>query len=138
MNADRPEAPRPRLTPIDFDPFASEREQIVLPLTAPQQEVWTAAQMGPAASAAYNVCIPLRLHGHLSVESMRTAVARLVERHEALRARFSPAGDEQTVARESGIPVIEVDVSALPPDAQERAVAELLEHESRRPFDLAA
>jgi len=52
MNADRPEAPRPRLTPIDFDPFASEREQIVLPLAAPEQEVWRAAQMGPAASAA--------------------------------------------------------------------------------------
>jgi len=138
MSPDRPEAPRPRLTPIDFDPFASEREQIVLPLTAPQQEVWTAAQMGPEASAAYNVCIPLRLRGRLSVESMRTAVARLVERHEALRTRFSPAGDEQTVARESVIPVTEVDVAALPPDGQERAVAELLEHETRRPFDLAA
>ena len=138
MSADRPEAPRPRLTPIDFDPFAGEREQIVLPLTAPQQEVWTAAQMGPEASAAYNVCIPLRLRGRLSVESMRTAVARLVERHEALRTRFSPAGDTQTVVRESIIPVIEVDVAALPPDDQERAVAELLAHESRRPFDLAA
>ena len=138
MSADRPEASRPRLTPIDFDPFAAEREQIVLPLTAPQQEVWTAAQMGAEASAAYNVCLPLRLRGRLSVESMRTAVARLVERHEALRVRFSPAGDEQTVARESAIPITDVDISALVPDARERAVAELLEHESRRPFDLAA
>ena len=46
MSADRPEASRPRLTPVDFDPFAGERDQVVLPLTAPQQEVWTAAQMG--------------------------------------------------------------------------------------------
>ena len=32
MSADRPEASRPRLDPVDFDPFAGERIG-VLPLT---------------------------------------------------------------------------------------------------------
>ena len=138
MSADRPEAQRPQLTPIDFDPFASEREQIALPLTAPQQEVWTAAQMGPEASAAYNVCFPLRLRGPLSIESMRNAAARLVERHEAFRVSFSPRGDEQVVAREAVIPIGEMDLTALAPEARTRAVADLLEREAREPFDLSA
>ena len=138
MSADRPEASRPRLTPVDFDPFAGERDQVVLPLTAPQQEVWTAAQMGPEASAAYNACFPLRLRGDFSIESMRNAVGRLVERHDALRVTFSPAGDEQAVARAAAIPITEIDISRVAPDARPRAVAELLARESREPFDLAA
>ena len=138
MTADRPERSRPQLTPIDFDPFASEREQVVLPLTDPQQEVWTAAQMSREASAAYNVCVPLRLRGRLSIESMRAAVGRLVGRHEALRVTFSPAGNEQAVAREATMPVTESDLRPLAPDARERALAEVLAREIREPFDLSA
>ena len=42
MSVDRPNDSQLVRTPVDFDPFAGEREHQVLPLTAPQQEVWTA------------------------------------------------------------------------------------------------
>jgi amino acid adenylation domain-containing protein len=136
MSVDRPEESQARLTPVDFDPFADERDHVLLPLTAPQQEVWTAAQMSAAASAAYNQCFPLRLTGRLSMDSLRAAVGQLVDRHEALRATFSPGGDEQAVSRAGGIPIAEVDLSSQPADARARAIAELLARESRDAFDL--
>ena len=68
---------------------------------------------------------------------MRNAVSRLVERHDALRVTFSPAGDEQAVARAAVLPITEIDISRVAPDARQRAVTELLARESREPFDLA-
>src|SRR3954453_6488153 len=83
--------PRHELTPIEFDPFAGDagERHDELPLTDPQQEVWSAAQMAPAASTAYNQCFPVRLSGSIAVDSLRCALQQLSRRHAALRVSFS-------------------------------------------------
>jgi amino acid adenylation domain-containing protein len=121
--------------PVDFDPFAPGGP-IVLPLTPAQQEVWMAAQMGADASSAYNQSFPMRLRGPLSIESMRTALAGLVKRHEALRATFSQNGESQFVVPAATLPLTLHDISTLTEKDRERAVGDLLEREVREPFDL--
>ena len=122
--------------PVDFDPFAP-RGQAVLPLTPAQQEVWMAAQMGADASSAYNQSFPMRLVGPLSIESMRTAIAGLAKRHEALRATFSPGGESQSIAAAVTLPLALHDISTGSEQDRRQAIGQLLEREVREPFDLA-
>ncbi len=74
-----------------------------IPLTDAQREVWYACQLGPAASAAYNESITLRLEGALNPDALRRAVGALVGRHEALRTTFTPSGDVQRIAATAAI-----------------------------------
>ena len=123
--------------PVDFDPFAPRGTPVVLPLTPAQQEVWMAAQMGADASSAYNQSFPMRLVGPLSIESMRTAIAGLANRHEALRTTFSPAGESQIVAAAAALPLTLHDISAVAEQHRRQEIGQLLEREVREPFDLA-
>ncbi len=97
-------------------------------LTEAQMEVWLACQLGDAASCAFNEGISLHLHGALDVAALRGAVDRVFDRHDALRARFSPTGDRMTIG-----PATPLDLAVLdePLDA-------LLDAEARTPFDLVA
>ena len=122
--------------PVDFDPFAPPGP-IVLPLTPAQQEVWMAAQMGADASSAYNQSFPMRLVGPLSIESMRTAIAGLANRHEVLRTTFLPGGESQIVAAADALPLTLHDISAVPEQHRRQEIGQLLEREVREPFDLA-
>lgn len=46
------------LGPVDHDPFAlGTTNDVRLPLTEPQAEMWAAAAMGPQANCA---CVPVR------------------------------------------------------------------------------
>ena len=42
-----------RLTPVDFDPFAEPATPVVVAVSEAQQEIWSAAQMGPEALRSY-------------------------------------------------------------------------------------
>ncbi len=136
MSAAPTSSSAPQFRPVDFDPFAPRGAKIVLPLTPAQQEVWMAAQMGAEASTAYNQCFPMRLVGPLSIESMRTAIAGLVSRHDALRATFSENGETQTIAPAATIPLTLGDVSGLAVKERSTAVDDLLAREVREAFDL--
>ena len=132
-----PAAPaQPVLRPVDFDPFASEREPS-LPLTEPQAEMWAAAAMGPEANCSYNQCFALELVGRLRVDSLRTALDRVIARHDGLRAVFAPDGRSQTIRAPFGLELPLVDLSALEPAARAAELEALLEREGNTPFDLA-
>ncbi len=60
------------------------------PLTEAQMEVWLATQLGDAASCAFNEGITLDLRGPLDPAALQASLDRLVARHDALRARFTP------------------------------------------------
>jgi amino acid adenylation domain-containing protein len=134
-----PGGPRPEvtLTPVDFDPFAEPKETVGLPLTDEQAEVWSAAQMGASASCSFNQCFTVALRGELSVGALEKALHRLVERHEALRARFDPYGRGQTIVDDLRPSLPMKDLSSLPAEERAREVAGIILREGEEPFDLA-
>ena len=78
---------------VDFDPFAGAEIALLVPLTASQSEIWLACQLGgDDASRAYNESVSLRLRGAVNVAALRTALAQLAQRHEALRTTCSADG----------------------------------------------
>src|SRR4051812_30746479 len=120
----------------EFDPFAGPQIVAAAPSTEPQQEIWMAARLGNEASLAFNESATLAFTGELDVPALRTAIADLLDRHEALRATFSEDGLSMYVAE--GLPpeVVTEDLSTLSPDGRAARLAALLAREVELPFDL--
>src|SRR5262245_12808042 len=57
------------------------------PLSFAQQRLCSVDRLEPG-KATYNIPLGLRLRGPLDVAALESALARVVERHEALRSRF--------------------------------------------------
>jgi amino acid adenylation domain-containing protein len=131
------DAPSPRLTPVDYDPFADTALVSTAPTTEAQKEIWVAAQIGgDEANASYNESISLRLHGGLNVQALRDAVQGVIARHDALRSAFSPDGGTLCVAASGAIEVPLVDLSAADEADRQRAFQDVLDRAVEDPFDL--
>ena len=105
------------------------------PLTAAQKQLWILAQLGTEESSSYNEFVAIRLVGPLHIPSLRHALQKVADRHEALRTTFSAQGDLQLIHND-----FVVDLSILD-FTQEResaaaAVEAWLSAEGERPFDL--
>jgi amino acid adenylation domain-containing protein len=113
-----------------------------LPLSFAQERLWFLDQLEPG-NASYNIAGAVRLSGRLSVAALATALAAIVERHDALRATFrsGAGGPVQVVAPAadagagSSLPV--VDLAGLPLPVREATAGGLLAAEAVVPFDLA-
>jgi amino acid adenylation domain-containing protein len=106
-----------------------------VPLLESQKQLWLLAQLGEDASAAYNETALVRLSGALDLALLRTALQRVVERHEALRTVISSDGTSQQVRPRAEIDLPLISFSA--PDADTRAaeVDAWLLAESQRAFN---
>lgn len=60
-----------------------------LPLSGAQRALYLVEQLYPG-TPMYNITVAVRLEGPLDVPLLRTAVARVVARHESLRSTFAP------------------------------------------------
>ncbi len=98
------------------------------PLTEAQMEVWLAAQLGDAASCAFNEGVSLHMHGPLDVAALQVSLGRVIARHDALRARFAPTGDRMLIGPAAPL-ALTVEDGPLGP---------VLDAEARTPFDLVA
>ncbi|GAA2814561.1 amino acid adenylation domain-containing protein [Kitasatospora sp. CM 4170] len=119
--------------------IAPRPEGARLPLSFAQQRLWFVEQFaGP--SPLYTIACTVRLTGRLDAPALERALGRVVERHEALRTTFraEEGRPEQVVHARVEVALPLTNLSALPADAREAALAELTEQESRRPFDLGA
>ncbi len=108
------------------------------PLSFAQQRLWFLDQLQPGGSA-YNLHFSYRLDGKLNAAALESALLALVHRHEGLRTTFSEI---------NGVPVQRIDPSAslaleiqslreFEPERREQMAREIVERESRQPFDLA-
>ena len=125
-------APQSILPPI----VPAERETAP-PLSFAQQRLWFLAQMD-GVSRAYHLPLGMRLQGRLDPHALRSALDRIVARHEVLRTTFV-FHDEQPVqqiaqAEESRFLLLEHDLR-LEPDA-ESELSRLAQEEADTAFHL--
>ncbi|MEA2782048.1 MAG: hypothetical protein QOK29_3592 [Rhodospirillaceae bacterium] len=120
---------------IDATASASPNESAALvSLTESQIEIWLAAQLSDEASCAFNESVTLRLNGRLDEAAFKTALDRVLARHDALRTFFEPTGEAMRIAKSSSFSYASSDLSAQP-DA-ESALRTLIDADARTPFDL--
>ncbi|HVZ73436.1 MAG TPA: amino acid adenylation domain-containing protein [Polyangia bacterium] len=119
------------------DVTAAEEDVYVFPASYSQQRLWFLDQLQPGSSA-YNVPTIVRLRGPLDAPAFARALDEVVARHESLRTTFgSEAGvPVQVVAPALALGLAVEDLSALPADARETALARALAEGAAAPFDL--
>ncbi|MEW2032372.1 MupA/Atu3671 family FMN-dependent luciferase-like monooxygenase [Streptomyces roseifaciens] len=105
-----------------------------------QQIRFVTGQLGHPLPQVFNVAMRLTLTGDLDVAALRTALTRLVARHEGLRTRIVAAGDddwqqEMLPAGPVDLPV--EDLSGLPAGEREAGLERIAAEAAEEPFDLA-
>jgi amino acid adenylation domain-containing protein len=106
------------------------------PLTEPQLEILTAAQMSDEASCAFNESISLAFDGEIDTGALRAALNAVIARHQALRGSLGRS-DERMHFAPSLTLALEVQDCSHEVDA-EAALAALVATDARTPFDLWA
>ncbi|MCO6509298.1 MAG: amino acid adenylation domain-containing protein [Aridibacter famidurans] len=130
--------PEPR--DADPNPAVLERAEAgskKIPLTEAQKEIWNACQLGEDAARAYNDSVVVRIEGALDTDAIKSALAEIVARHEALRTTFDATGEHQVISAEGSIEVVSVDLSTVSGSEKQATLDKLLVSESHRTFDLA-
>jgi len=106
------------------------------PLTEPQLEILTAAQMCDEASCAFNESISLALDGEIDIAALKSALNAVVARHQALRG-YLGRSDERMHFAPSLTLALELQDCSRETDA-DAALAALVAADARMPFDLWA
>ena len=104
----------------------SDLQKIEVPLTEAQMEIWLSAQLGSAASCAFNEGVSLDLRGKLNLVALNSNLNKVLSRHDALRARFAPDGTKMIIG--------EWQLLAL--SVENELLERVLEQEAQLPFDL--
>ncbi|HYH47787.1 MAG TPA: condensation domain-containing protein, partial [Thermoanaerobaculia bacterium] len=118
---------------------AADGSAAELPASFAQERLWFLDQLAPG-NPAYNIAGGVRLTGDLNVAVLAAGLARIVERHEALRTTFGTVAGEGRPVQVIGpvraaLPV--VDLSGLRGDVRESEAERLARAEAAQPFDLA-
>ncbi|MCP3065857.1 amino acid adenylation domain-containing protein, partial [Myxococcus sp. K38C18041901] len=121
---------QPPLVPVD-------RSQ-PLPLSFAQQRLWFLDQLQPGSST-YNIPWVLKLSGSLDVNALRLSLNSLIQRHEALRTRFSVHEGQpvQLIDRDFSLELPVTDLSSRSEQERDDEAQRLATQEALRPFDLA-
>ena len=124
------------LTETPFDPFSLEIERVIY-TTNSQLEIWTDCIFGGNdANKAYNLSVSITLKGNLKIDLLELAVRTLVQRHECLRATFSPDGQFFCIYSDFNIEISNNDISELSMAAKELSKNTLIKEELNFLFDL--
>ena len=111
-----------------------------LPLSFAQQRLWLLDRLEPGGSA-YNLPLAVRLAEPFDAPALESALAGVIDRHEALRTRFVEVNGEpaQEVVLRGDAPVLSrIDLSTLPGEIRRWELLRWLAEEAERPFDLTA
>ncbi|MCC6385014.1 MAG: AMP-binding protein, partial [Bacteroidia bacterium] len=125
------------LIPIEFDPFSDDGNDLILPTTDPQQEIFTNILIGgKLANCAYNESVSLIFTGKFRYEIFVRSVNELIKRYHSLRCKFSTDGTSMTILTELTIEVPLIDLTALDSKKQTKAVEEIISGEMNQEFNI--
>ncbi len=108
------------------------------PVTEAQREIWLASQLSDTASCAFNESTVLHLRGPFQRQPMEAAIARMIERHQALRTTFDADGDFQYVQQAMAIDIAFEDLATMDDAGRQSRIKTVLDQEAGTPFDLVA
>lgn len=125
-------------------PRAPRTHDARLPLSGGQQRLWFIDRLDPEAGTAYHIPCALHLSGPLDHAALKSALDRVVARHEVLRTSF-PEENGQPYQRigpaDGGLPLVEQDIEQslrrLPQEERDRELARIVAEEGAVAFDLA-
>lgn len=112
--------------------------EIELPTTVPQRGIFLSSRLSDNLSASYNESITIHLTGRIDLARLTGAIRSLVERHDALRARFDETGRSMSLLPVQDVSVDVVDLSGLDANDREHQLESLTAEETARPFPLPA
>ncbi|MGR3562335.1 MAG: amino acid adenylation domain-containing protein [Heliomarina sp.] len=107
-----------------------------LPLSHFQERLWIIQQLDPSATE-YNLVTVWAME-HTGAEALEAALRNVVTRHSILRTVFheTPTGPEAEVLEPDCVSIVDVDLSDLNEAQSKQALAELVERETHRVFEL--
>ena len=124
------------LTETQFNPFSPEIDRVIY-TTSSQLEIWTDCILGGNdANRAYNLSVSIKFKGDLVIDILEKAVKTLVQRHECLRATFSPDGRFLSIYSNINIEISQNDISNLTANEKELTKDTLIKEELNFLFDL--
>lgn len=108
-----------------------------VPLTFAQQRLWYLEQLYPRLPA-YRPVTGVRFRGPLQVAALEHALTAIVERHDALRARFEERGGVpiQVILPPAALTLPLTDLQSLAPERREQEAERIGRDEAWLPFDL--
>ena len=108
-----------------------------IPASSGQRRLWFLEQMEPG-SPLYNIPYLVRLSGALNPAALEQALAKLVERHEALRTNFIAPGSEpvQVIRMSWSLELPLTDLTAVAVTRQEEELTRLSIEEAKQSFNL--
>ncbi|MFD9975629.1 amino acid adenylation domain-containing protein [Streptomyces sp. NPDC059017] len=120
--------------------LAPGRIEDVWPLAPLQEGLFFHSAYDDGALDVYTVHESFDLAAGVDTARLRAAARTLLDRNPGLRAGFTGEGlrrPVQFIVRDAEVPVLEVDLSEVPRAEQDRRMAELMEEERSRRFDLS-
>ncbi|WP_316780210.1 amino acid adenylation domain-containing protein [Pedobacter antarcticus] len=123
--------------PVDFNPFEEEKGiEKIIPVNEPQKEIWLSCMIGgDDANSAYNESVSLDFSGEMNMYYFETALHKVIERHEALRATISPDGELLIIQQPGDFHLSITDWSSVP-EEQDQLIAEFTTQEMNFVFSL--
>jgi amino acid adenylation domain-containing protein len=109
-------------------------DNVIIPLTQAQLELWFATLLGTDASRAFHQRFLVHLRGPLHKEFLIESLNEVVERHDSLRATFMPDGSGQRIASSLRLNLPVTDLSGTA--HQEEELARRINPEQEPAFDL--
>ncbi|HTG56380.1 MAG TPA: condensation domain-containing protein, partial [Niabella sp.] len=121
----------------EFDPFAGDIIEKIVPAIESQKEIFTSCILGgEEANLAYNLSLSLQFTGRLEEEVLKEAIVELHNRHESLRATFTEDGTQMIIYESRSTDWYYQDLGPLGEKDQQSIVAAYNEENAASPFDL--